>query len=96
MPFGPVPLYGFNSSIKRKTSLGVQGSKTNEFELRSGRYLSNVLRIGVLLFFKIFSATVVKYSLKLLHISLLSVISSLFTSIQLGELWSLLLISIDI
>ena len=70
----------------------MQGSKTKDFELRSGRYLSNVFSIGVLLFLKILSATVVKYSLKLLHISLLSVTGSLFTSMQLGELWSLVLI----
>ena len=60
IPLGPVPLCGLSCSISKYTSLGVQGSKTKELELRSGKYLSNVFSIGVLLFLRILSATVVK------------------------------------
>ena len=61
MPLGPVPLCGLSCSISKYTSLGVQGSNTKELDLRSGRYLSNVLSIGVLFFLRMLSATVVKY-----------------------------------
>ena len=86
IPLGPVPLCGLSCSISRNTSLGVQGSNANDLELRSGKYLSKVLSIGVLFFSRMLSATVVKYWLKLLHISLLSVTMSLSTSMQLGAL----------
>ena len=55
-------------------------------QIRSGKYSSKVLSIGVLFFLRMLSATVVKYWLKLLHICLLSVTISLFTSIQFGAL----------
>ena len=59
-PFGPVPLYLFNSLISRKTSLGVLGSKAKEFGFDSGRYWSKDFKIGVLFFSRILSATVEK------------------------------------
>ena len=58
IPFGPVPFEDLSSAISKNTSLGVQRSYAKDELLRFLRYLSNVLRIGVLLFSKILSATV--------------------------------------
>ena len=60
IPFGPLPFDEFSSAIIRKTSFGVQGSYTKEVLWRFFRYLSNVVRAGVLFLFRILSATVEK------------------------------------
>ena len=60
IPLGPVLLEVLSSVISRNTSLGVQGSNPNDELFRFLRYLSNVVRVGVLLFFKMLSATVEK------------------------------------
>ena len=60
IPLGPVPLFVFRPLMSRKTSLGVLGSYTKVSGLGLPRYLSNVLRIGVLFCSKILSATLEK------------------------------------
>ena len=60
IPLGPVPLCVLRPFMRRNTSLGVLGSYTNVSGLGLPKYLSKVLRSGVLFFSKILSATLEK------------------------------------